>query len=116
MASPEETSLRFKALGDPTRLRIVDFLRSRCQAVAIGEAGDVHPVSGPTVGEVCCEVTGLGKINSRISFHLRELRLAGLISVEKRGKYMICDVNRAAIDEMAAYLSSPQMSGPPEKC
>ena len=70
----------FKALGDPTRLRIFDFLRSCCCPVAVEEGGDVRPVDGPTVGEVCCRVTGAERINSTISHHLKELRLAGLIS------------------------------------
>src|SRR5437660_95139 len=95
----------FKALGDPTRLRIFEFLRSCCCPVAVEETGDVRPVLGPTVGEVCCHVTGAEQINSKISHHLKELRLAGLITVERRGKNMICGVNREAVAMLAAYLS-----------
>src|SRR5258708_5997944 len=95
----------FKALGDPTRLRIFEFLRSCCCPVAVEETGDVRPVSGPTVGEVCCHVTGAVQINSKISFHLKELRLAGLIHVERRGKNIICGVDREAVAALAAYLS-----------
>ncbi len=103
-------ALMFKALGDPTRLRIFDFLRAQRCLVAVGEAGDVRPVSarsieGPTVGEVCCHVMpGAQQINSTISHHLKELRLAGLITVERRGKNMICGVNRRAVAALAAYL------------
>ncbi|MGV3618737.1 MAG: ArsR/SmtB family transcription factor [Fimbriimonas sp.] len=100
----KDLSRMYKALGDPTRLRILQFLRSRCCPVALGEGGDVHPVEGPTVGEVCCQVTGLEKINSTISFHIRELKDAGLITVEKRGKYMVCGVNRAALSRLADFL------------
>jgi ArsR family transcriptional regulator len=95
----------FRALGDPTRLRIYSFLRSRCCAVALGDEGDVHPLQGPTVGEVCCHITGLDRISSTISHHLRELRLAGLITVERRGKYMVCDVNDDAAEALSAYLN-----------
>src|SRR5579864_830130 len=83
----------FKALGDPTRLHIFEFLRGCCGPVALDAAGAARPVDGPTVGEVCCHVTGEPQINSRISFHLKELRLAGLILVERRGKHMVCSVN-----------------------
>jgi ArsR family transcriptional regulator len=99
-----DAAAMFKALGDPTRLRIFEFLRSCCCPVAVEETGDVHPVIGPTVGEVCCHVTGAEQINSKISHHLKELRLAGLITVERRGKNMICGVNRDAIAALAAYL------------
>jgi ArsR family transcriptional regulator len=94
----------FKALGDPMRLRIFEFLRSCCGPVAVEESGAVRPVSGPTVGEVCCHVTGAEQINSTISHHLKELRLAGLITVERRGKHMVCGVNHAAVSALAAYL------------
>ena len=94
----------FKALGDPTRLRIFQFLRACCCPVAVEESGDVRPVVGPTVGEVCCSVTGAGQITSTVSRHLRELKLAGLITIERRGKNMVCGVNRRAVAELAAFF------------
>jgi len=105
-----DVAAMFKALGDPTRLHIFEFLRSCCCPVAVDETGEVRPVSGPTVGEVCCHVTGAEQINSKISHHLKELRLAGLITVERRGKNMICGVNRAAIAALANYLSDSETS------
>src|SRR6478672_101297 len=101
-----DAAAMFKALGDPTRLHIFEFLRSCCCPVAVGETGDVRPVSGPTVGEVCCHVTGADQINSRISHHLKELRLAGLITVERRGKNMVCGVNQEAVKALAIYFGS----------
>lgn len=105
----ERRAAMFKALGDPTRLRIFDFLRGCCCPVAVEETGEVRPVQGPTVGEVCCTVTGADKITSVVSHHIKELRLAGLITVERRGKNMICGVNREAVAALAAFLSE---SGP----
>ena len=101
----------FKALGDPTRLRIFQFLRSCCGPVAVGEEGEVRPVEGMTVGEVCCQVTGAEKITSTISFHLKELRNAGLIQMEKRGKNMICRIDRHALRRLAAYLDETKAGG-----
>lgn len=106
----------FKALGDPTRLRIFDFLCDCCCPVAVEETGDVRPVLGPTVGEVCCQVTGADKITSSVSFHLKELRLAGLITVERRGKNMICGVNREAVASLASYLDQSVSSTRNDEC
>jgi ArsR family transcriptional regulator len=108
-----DAAAMFKALGDPTRLHIFEFLRACCCPVAVGEAGDVRPVSGPTVGEVCCHVTGAEQINAKISHHLKELRLAGLITVERRGKNRICGVDRDAVAALADYLAgdSPAENG-----
>lgn len=103
---PLDLAVMFKALGDPTRLQIFDFLRSCRGQVAVEETGAVRPVVGPTVGEVCCHVTGADQITSKISHHLKELRLAGLITVERRGKNMICGVNHAAVRALTAYLGT----------
>jgi len=108
-----------KALGDPTRLKILEFLRSCCSPVSVDETGDVRPTEGPTAGEVCCRVTGAERINSTVSFHLKELRLAGLITVERRGKHMVCAVNPKAVAELAAYFAvrpvGPTTTAKPER-
>lgn len=100
-----DAALMFKALGDPTRLRIFKFLQSCAEQVALEEGGEVHPLQGPTVGEVCCHLTGVEKITSTVSFHLKELRNAGLIAMEKQGKYMICCVEKEAMQKLRSYLT-----------
>jgi ArsR family transcriptional regulator len=105
----EKIASMFKALGDSTRLRIFDFLRGCCGPVAVEESGDVRPVDGPTVGDVCCHITGADRINSTISHHIKELRLAGLVTVQRRGKNMICRINRDAVALLAIYLSGREV-------
>jgi ArsR family transcriptional regulator len=111
-----DVAAMFKALGDSTRLHIFAFLRSCCGPVAVEETGAVRPIVGPTVGEVCCHVTGAEQINSTISHHLKELRLAGLITVERRGKNMICGVNHGAVKALVLYLGSDQANPCGGKC
>lgn len=106
----------FKALGEPTRLRIFDFLRSCSCPVAVEDSGDVRPVSGPTVGEVCCRITGAQRITSTISEHLKELREAGLITIDRRGRNMVCAVNWGAVSGLIAYLADTPENGGGEGC
>jgi DNA-binding transcriptional ArsR family regulator len=49
-------------------------------------------------------VTGSETITSTVSFHLKELKSAGLITMDKRGKYMSCDINRDAVALLAGYF------------
>ena len=101
----------FKALGDPTRLRIFEFLGGCCGPVAVDDDGEVRPVDGPSVGEVCCSVTGAEKITSTVSFHLKELRQAGLVVMERRGKQMVCSVDRNSVDMLVTYLTEGARTG-----
>lgn len=113
MATSEQTNIAaiFKALGDPTRLRIFELLRDCSCPVAVDDNGDVRPVIGQTVGEICCQVTGKGEITSAISFHLKELRLVGLVNVERRGKNLLYTINRDTLDELGRYFAAPMAVG-----
>ncbi|MBL8040298.1 MAG: helix-turn-helix transcriptional regulator [Chthonomonas sp.] len=92
-----------KALGDPTRAQIFQYLHSCC-SIAVSEAGEVRPSSGPTVGEVCCTILGTDKATSTMSFHLKELREAGLIVMEKRGKHVVCSLQRETLAKLTRYF------------
>ncbi|MBX3112025.1 MAG: helix-turn-helix transcriptional regulator [Fimbriimonadaceae bacterium] len=92
----EDISRAFKALGDSTRLGIVAFL---CQVTAAGQ-------DGATVGEVSKAVTGIDKANPRISFHLKELKSAGLITVEKQGKFIVCRPDVGRLAKVISYMSA----------
>jgi ArsR family transcriptional regulator, arsenate/arsenite/antimonite-responsive transcriptional repressor len=100
----EQLTTAFKALGDPTRLAIFQCLRDCCPTAAFEDNGGIRPASGPTVGEVCCQITGAEKITSTVSAHLKELRLAGLITMEKRGKFVVCALNPTTVAALAAFL------------
>jgi ArsR family transcriptional regulator len=92
----------FKALGDPSRLRLFEFLRDCCCCVAVDEAtGEVRPVCGVTVGEVCC---AMPIAPSTVSQHLKQLRQAGLIVTQREGKYIRCGVDPRALARLAEYF------------
>ena len=77
-----------KALGDPTRLQLVDVLRKHA-------------------GEVCvCELQPLFDIKqSTLSEHLKKLRDAGIVGVERRGLWAYYYVNPEAMEELSEWLS-----------
>lgn len=101
----EQLAAIFKALGDPTRLAIFQLLRCCDQAVEIDEGGQCRPAGALSVGEVCCR---LDQAMSTVSHHLKELRLAGLIRTEKRGRWIYCSVNPRALDRIRQFLEVPR--------
>jgi ArsR family transcriptional regulator, arsenate/arsenite/antimonite-responsive transcriptional repressor len=77
----------FHALSDETRLQILERLRSDERCV--------------------CELTdALDAAQSRMSFHLKVLKDAGLVSDRREGRWMYYTLNREALDEIADLLQS----------
>ena len=77
----------FKALGDPTRREILRLLRDGARTA--GEIGSHFNMTGAT-----------------ISHHLSVLREAGLISDDKRGKYIYYELNLSVLDEITGWIAS----------
>lgn len=99
----EMKAKQFKALSDPTRLRIVAFLADCCCGrAAIREDGLVED---PTAGEVCCHVTGVNRVTSTISHHLHELADAEIITMRRRGKAMLCSLNSEELEGLESFIS-----------
>ena len=92
MSAEETLAAKFKALGDPTRMRIFRTL--------MNATGD----SAPTAGQIAAEVAGTSKINSTVSHHLKELRHAGLIEVKREGRCMIVRPKPDAMRDMLNFL------------
>jgi ArsR family transcriptional regulator, arsenate/arsenite/antimonite-responsive transcriptional repressor len=100
----------FRALGDPTRLRIFEVLRSCQREVGVDESGECHPDGALSVGQVCCRFD-LGM--STVSHHLRELRLAGLIQTERRSRWIYCSVDPEGLALIEEFLARPNADAPP---
>ena len=85
--TPGEADLRrlrtlYRALGDETRLRVIGLL------------AEVGPLP---VTELSIRV---GLSQPLISWHLRILRLAGLIDTQRQGRTTICRLRTAAFEEL----------------
>ena len=56
---------------------------------------------GASVGDVCCRFE---QSQSTISHHLRELRIAGLIHMQRNGRQVFCSVNEGALAHLGCFL------------
>jgi ArsR family transcriptional regulator len=91
-AQADVLARRFKALGDPVRLRLLSMIASH------------------EGGEACvCELTvGFDVSGPTISHHLKVLREAGLIDGERRGTWIYYRVLPDALTALSdALLPSP---------
>ena len=85
----------FHALSDETRLSILECLRGSERCV--------------------CELTGdLDAAQSRLSFHLRVLKEAGLVTDRREGRWMYYTLNTESLAEaaeLARTLATPRPRG-----
>lgn len=80
------TAALFHALSDPTRIEILNCLAS-CERCV-------------------CDLTGaLDAAQSRLSFHLKVLKEAGLITDRRSGRWVYYTVVPDALDQAASYLA-----------
>jgi len=77
-----------KAVSDPTRLQVISLIRAA------------------PAGEACvCDLTApLGMRQPTVSYHLKVLADAGLVSVERRGTWMWYSLVPGALDRLGELL------------
>jgi ArsR family transcriptional regulator len=83
-----------KALAHPHRIRVFARMASCCSAgpperLRVGELGE-----------------GLGIAPSTLSHHLRELRRAGLVQMERNGQSTECWVEPGTLDDLSAFFTT----------
>ncbi len=83
----DQLAARFKALADPTRVRIVNLLASSDE-VCVCVLNEEFDLSQPT-----------------ISHHLKLLREAGLVASERRGTWAFYRLVPDALDDLRAALT-----------
>ena len=77
-----------KALSDPIRVQLVDVLRKHAGKVCVCELVPLFDVSQPT-----------------LSHHLKKLRDAGIVGVERRGLWAYYYVNPESTEALSSWLS-----------
>jgi ArsR family transcriptional regulator, arsenate/arsenite/antimonite-responsive transcriptional repressor len=80
---------RFKALADPTRLRILAMLAESSSSMCVCDLNEGFELEQPT-----------------ISHHLKVLRKAGLVSSERKGTWVYYWLNPEAADWVRETLAS----------
>ena len=109
----DQAAAMFKALSNPQRLRI--FLKfcqngtgSSCEANDDGIACCVADLGGD-----------LGLAPSTVSHHIKELRQAGLLQVERRGQRIECRIRDEVLPRLAFFFDhardGKRRVGPPRK-
>lgn len=91
----------FKALSNPNRLNIYMSLIDCCSP------GIKHTYEGVTP-ETCACVGDLGRelgiVPSTVSHHMKTLRQAGLINMERRGQRIECWVDSDTYDSLKGFF------------
>ncbi len=98
----EEYSEIFKALANLNRLQIFMRLAACCEPGVACCAEDEMQRCAGNVGE------DLGLAPSTVSHHLKELRRAGLIRMERQGKRVLCWAEPEVIQDLTDFLSQKE--------
>jgi ArsR family transcriptional regulator len=100
------------ALSDPTRLHILDLL-------AIGRTQVCCSPNNPETPEAICACDILSSLDiapSRLSYHIKELREAGLVTEQKRGRWIYYALNREALAEFLRAVENRYLQAPSTSC
>ena len=96
---PMDLDLIFKALANPTRRQILEWLKSPEQYLSAEECGGLQ--RGVCAGQIEC----LGQVSqSTMSNHLSVLQQAGLITATKHGQWSYFSRNETLIQQFIEHL------------
>ena len=88
-AEAERLARIFKALGDPTRVRLLSLVAAHAGAEAC----------------ICDLTEPVGLSQPTVSHHMKQLAEAGLVTREQRGKWAYYRVAQSALNDLAISLS-----------
>ncbi len=97
--STEEMARIFRALGDPSRLAIYQLIRDCCEADSGHAAADLRKSISEIAGQFDLTL-------STVSHHIKELRNAGLVRCERRGKNIFCSIDPSTLEAVDRFIHS----------
>ncbi len=100
----EKLSEMFKALSDPTRLKLVKLLSDNASDITLT---DCTPETCTGKGGPLCVnamVNQLGVTQSAVSQHLRVLKQAGIVSGKRQGSFVHYSINKENLDKFKDLL------------
>ena len=86
-AKADRIAVLAKALADPVRVQLLDVLRRHAGEVCVCELEPLFDISQPT-----------------LSHHLKRLREAGVVGVERRGLWSFYYVKPEALEVLSSWL------------
>lgn len=86
VATPDDIAAGFHALSDPLRIRVLELLRHKEQCV-------------------CDLCNVLGATQSKLSFHLKILKEAGLVNSRQQGRWIYYSLNSPQFALLESYLA-----------
>lgn len=98
-ADAEELATAFKAIADPARLRLLNFIADQPSAETC----------------VCYLTEPLGLSQPTVSHHLKVLYDAGLLARERRGTWVYYRIVPERLSELCGALALPKTAGQSKK-
>jgi ArsR family transcriptional regulator, arsenate/arsenite/antimonite-responsive transcriptional repressor len=100
-----------RALSDPIRVRMLGMMADGRGCCDFSDSG--VPADEGVEGICVCEFEGVfGMGQSKVSYHMRKLKDAGLVREERRGKWSFYSIDREAAGALLGEAAERLLSSP----
>jgi ArsR family transcriptional regulator len=102
------------ALSDPIRIRMLGMMAEGRGCCSLPDCG--VPAADQDAGICVCEFEAyFGMGQSKVSYHMRKLKEAGLVREERRGKWGFYSIDREAAGELLGEAADRLLSAPEDR-
>ena len=103
-----------RALSDPIRVRMLGMMADGRGCCDFSDSG--VPADEGEEGICVCEFEGVfGMGQSKVSYHMRKLKDAGLVREERRGKWSFYSLDREAAGELLGEAADRLLAAPEKR-